>query len=233
MVSNRTAFITGSNRGIGFEVARQLARVSHRVILGARDYEEGLEAKRILTREGFAAELKRLDVTDAATVLAAAVEIEAEFGRLDVLVNCAGVALDEQANAESVDIDRVRATMEVNLYGAWRMTQAVIPIMRRQRWGRIVNVSSGSASFRYERIGRPAYRLSKCGLNLLTAMLAQELKNEGILVNAVCPGWVATRMGGPGGRPVDLGAAGIVWAATLPDDGPTGGFFRDGQLIPW
>ena len=127
----------------------------------------------------------------------------------------------------------VSEALEVNLLGAWRTTQALLPLLRRSRHGRIVNVSSGAGSITQMGAGPPAYQVSKAALNALTRTLAAELRPAGILVNAGCPGWVATDMGGPGGRPVAEGASGIVWAATLPDDGPTGGFFRDGRPVPW
>jgi NAD(P)-dependent dehydrogenase (short-subunit alcohol dehydrogenase family) len=127
----------------------------------------------------------------------------------------------------------VREALDTNLIGAWRVAQMAAAFMRRQRYGRIVNVSSEAAAIRHMRADAPAYRASKIALNALTMMLADELRGSGVLVNAVCPGWVATDMGGPGGRPVADGAAGIVWAAMLPADGPTGGFFRDARPLDW
>src|ERR671928_87723 len=133
----------------------------------------------------------------------------------------------------SADLGRVRRAMETNLYGAWRTALAFLPLLRRSPHPRLVNVSSGGGSISDMTAGTPAYSVSKAALNALTRILAAELRADRVLVNAVCPGWVATDMGGPGGRPVADGAAGVVWAATLPDDGPTGGFFRDGQPLPW
>jgi NAD(P)-dependent dehydrogenase (short-subunit alcohol dehydrogenase family) len=143
------------------------------------------------------------------------------------------VHYDTWQRAESADLRVAAEALEVNVLGAWRTTQALLPLLRRSGHGRIVNVSSGAGSISQMGVGPPAYQVSKAALNALTRTLAAELRPAGILVNAVCPGWVATDMGGPGGRPVADGAAGIVWAATLPDDGPAGGFFRDRRPVPW
>jgi NAD(P)-dependent dehydrogenase (short-subunit alcohol dehydrogenase family) len=175
----------------------------------------------------------RLDVTDPASVGEAAAVVRDRFGRLDVLVNNAAIGYDTWQRAVSADLDVVRQAAETNLYGPWLMTERFLPLLRRSGHPRIVNVSSEAASLASMGGGTPAYTASKVALNALTRMLAAELRAEHLLVNAVCPGWVATDMGGPGGRPVADGAAGVVWAATLPDSGPTGGFFRDGHPLPW
>ena len=156
----------------------------------------------------------------------AAQEIEA----LDVLVNNAAILYDTWARASTADLAEVHTALETNLFGAWRTTLAFLPHLRRSAHPRVVNVSSESGALNGMRGGTPAYSVSKAGLNALTLMLASEL--DGILVNAICPGWTDTDMG-QGGRPVAEGAAGIVWAAELPDDGPTGGFFRDGRPLSW
>ncbi|TDD14272.1 SDR family oxidoreductase [Actinomadura sp. KC06] len=218
------SLVTGANRGIGLEVCRQLAERGHEVLLGARSPEAAERA----AKEVGATPL-RLDLTSSADIEGAA----AEIGHLDVLVNNAAITYDTWQRASAADLSVVREATETNLYGPWRLTQALLPHLRRSGHGRIVNVSSGVASLTDMGGGTPAYTVSKVALNALTRMLAAELRPDGILVNAVCPGWVATDMGGPGGRPVAEGAAGIVWAATLPDDGPTGGFFRDGRPLPW
>jgi NAD(P)-dependent dehydrogenase (short-subunit alcohol dehydrogenase family) len=170
-----------------------------------------------------------LDVAVDASVRAAT----ADLGRLDVLVNNAAILYDTWQRGVEADLDEVREAFETNVLGAWRLSQAVVPLLRRSPAGRIVNVSSGAGALHDMGGGTPAYRTSKAALNALTRILAAELRHDRILVNSVCPGWVATDMGGGGGRPVSEGAAGIVWAATLPDDGPTGGFFRDGRAIDW
>jgi len=150
-----------------------------------------------------------------------------------VLVNNAAILYDTWQHAVDADLAQVREALETNLFGAWSMVRAFLPLLRRSRHARVVNVSSEAGSLATMGGGTPAYRLSKAALNALTRMLAAELGTERILVNAVCPGWVATDMGGRGGRPVAEGAASVVWAATLPDDGPTGGFFRDGRPLAW
>jgi NAD(P)-dependent dehydrogenase (short-subunit alcohol dehydrogenase family) len=162
-----------------------------------------------------------------------AAEIDNDLGRLDVLVNNAGVLYDTWQRPLSADLGVVREALETNTFGAWRTTRAFVPMMRRAGAGRIVNVSSGAGSLSRMGASTPAYNVSKVALNALTRMLAAELRGSGILVNAVDPGWVATDMGGRGGRPVEDGAAGVVWAATLPDRGPTGGFFYDGEPEAW
>ncbi|MFF1680916.1 SDR family NAD(P)-dependent oxidoreductase [Streptomyces sp. NPDC058256] len=220
------ALVTGANRGIGREVARQLAAAGHTVLVTARSAEAAAEAARSV---GPNARPLRLDVTSEADIAEAARDLEA----LDVLVNNAAITYDTWQHAATADLDVVREAAETNLYGPWRLIQALLPLLRASPHPRIVNVSSEAASLTGMGGGTPAYSASKAALNALTRMLAAELRADRILVNSVCPGWVATDMGGPGGRPVAEGAASVVWAATLPDDGPTGGFFRDGQPLPW
>ncbi|GGR39570.1 SDR family oxidoreductase [Streptomyces roseolus] len=228
------SLVTGGNRGIGRETARRLAGLGHTVLLSARRLEDA-ERAAAEPAPGVSGTLVpcRLDVTDADSVRALARRVEEEFGRLDVLVNNAAVNYDTARRAVSVDLDEVRRTLETNLFGAWRTTQEFLPLLRRSSHARVVNVSSESGSLADMSGGTPAYGVSKAALNALTRKLADELRAERILVNAVCPGWIATDMGGPGGAPVDQGATGIVRAATLPDSGPTGGFFRDGEPLPW
>ncbi|CAM5703427.1 Putative oxidoreductase, short chain dehydrogenase/reductase family OS=Streptomyces glaucescens OX=1907 GN=SGLAU_28785 PE=3 SV=1 [Streptomyces glaucescens] len=174
----------------------------------------------------------QLDVADAASVAAMAETVTRELGRVDVLVNNAAILYDSWARARTADLDEVQRALDTNLFGAWRVTQALLPLLERSPHPRIVNVSSETGSLQGMTGGTPAYAVSKAALNALTRLLAGELRGRGVLVNAVCPGWTATDMGG-GGRPVPEGAAGVVWAATLPDDGPTAGFFRDGRAVPW
>ncbi len=228
-----TALVTGGNRGIGLEVCRQLAQKGYAVVLGSRDAAKGEAAAKRLKGEGLEITAKQLDVTDEKTLRDLYGWAEKEYGRLDVLVNNAGTDYDTDQNVLTADLDRVRRAFGVNTLGPWRVAQTFMPLLKKSAHGRLVNVSSGAGSLHSMSGGTPAYSLSKAALNALTLMLAAELKGSGILVNAVCPGWVATDMGGAGGRPVEEGAASVVWAATLPDDGPTGGFFRDGKRVDW
>jgi NAD(P)-dependent dehydrogenase (short-subunit alcohol dehydrogenase family) len=222
------SLVTGGNRGIGREVCRQLAERGHAVVLTARSADAAAAAAREV-----GAEPLRLDVTDPAGVSAAARWVGERHGKLDVLVNNAAISYDTWQRAIDADLAVVREAAETNLYGPWLMVQAFLPLLRASEHPRIVNVSSEAASLAGMGGGTPAYNASKVALNALTRMLAAELRAHHVLVNAVCPGWVATDMGGPGGRPVAAGAASVVWAATLPDSGPTGGFFRDGRPLPW
>jgi NAD(P)-dependent dehydrogenase (short-subunit alcohol dehydrogenase family) len=222
------ALVTGGNRGIGREVCRQLAGRGHAVVLTARSADAAAAAA-----VAAGAEPLRLDVTDRASVAAAARWVGERHGKLDVLVNNAAISYDTWQRAITADLAEVREAAETNLYGPWLMVQEFLPLLRASGHPRIVNVSSEAASLASMGGGTPAYTASKTALNALTRMLASELRRDGILVNAVCPGWVATDMGGPGGRPVAEGAASVVWAAILPDSGPTGGFFRDGRPLPW
>jgi len=232
--SQRVALVSGANRGLGLEVSRQLAAAGMSVLLGSRNLAAGEKAAKVLRREGGDITAVQLDVTAQTDVDALIERIERDYGRLDVLVNNAGAYFNLDDRASSVDLSYVRGALDTNLLGAWRLSEAAIPFMRRHAYGRIVNVSSGCGAIDSEGEDCPAYRVSKAALNSYTRMLASELRGSGILVNAVCPGWVATDMGGPGGRPVADGAAGIVWAASLPAAGSiTGGFFRDRAPIPW
>ncbi len=233
-LAQRIALVSGANRGLGLEVTRQLAASGVTVLLGARDSVAGQKAARQLRREGGSVIAVPLDVTSTADVRALAWRVENEYGRLDILVNNAGAYFDIDNEASSADLDIVRQALETNLLGPWQLTEAMLPLMRRHGYGRIVNVSSGCGAMESECVSSPAYRVSKAALNSHTRMLAMELDGSGILINAVCPGWVATDMGGHGGRPVAEGAAGIVWAATLPSrPAINGGFFRDRQRIDW
>jgi len=232
--SGSVALVTGANRGIGLEVVRQLARLGFGVVLGSRDERRGEEAAAELGREGLKVFAARLDVTDESGVEDLRRRVEGEFGRLDVLVNNAAILYDTWQSALSADFRTVREAFETNTLGAWRVSKAFVPLLRASGRGRIVNVSSESGSLESMGGGTPAYSVSKAALNALTRMLADELRRERVLVNSVCPGWVATEMGGPNApRTPAEGARGIVWAATLPDGGPTGGFFRDGEPLPW
>jgi NAD(P)-dependent dehydrogenase (short-subunit alcohol dehydrogenase family) len=233
LLVNRIAVVTGANRGIGLEVARQLADAGDTVVLGSRDRARGEEAARPLVDAGRDVFVRRLDVTDQSTLDAVAAELSASYGRLDVLVNNAAINYDTWQQAAGADLTVVAETIDTNLVGAWRAINAFLPLLRSSEHGRIVNVSSESGSLASMGGGTPAYSTSKAALNALTRILADELRPDGILVNSVCPGWVATDMGGRGGRPVAQGAASVVWAVDLADGGPTGGFYRDGKPVPF
>ena len=225
------AVVTGGNRGIGLEVCRQLVALGYEVVLGSRDIARGEAAAASI---GGAVVACSVDVADDASVSGAAAFVSERFGRCDALVNNAAIHYDTWQRAVNADLAVVHEAMETNLFGAWRTTLALLPLLRRAgRQGRIVNVSSGGGSLSSMGAGTPAYHVSKAALNALTRTLAAELRGDGVLVNAICPGWTATDMGGGGGRPVADGAASVVWGVTLPDDGPTGGFFRDGHPLDW
>jgi NAD(P)-dependent dehydrogenase (short-subunit alcohol dehydrogenase family) len=216
------AVITGANRGIGREVARQLAARGDTAIVTARD-----RAAAERTASEIGGRPAQLDVTDPGSVAGLAAELD----EADVLVNNAAIHYDTWQPASAADLTVVLQALETNLLGAWRIAIALLPALRRSAHPRIVNVSSGAGQLSDMGGGTPAYRVSKTALNALTRMLAAELPD--MRVNSVCPGWVATDMGGAGGRPVGEGAASVLWAVDLPDDGPTGGFFRDGRPLPW
>ena len=227
----RVALVSGANRGIGREIVRQLAEKRITTILGSRNEEKGRTAA-----EGMNGNVvvKRLDVIDEDSVYRLASFVEDEFGRLDILINNAGIANDSGQRGVDADLDSVREALEANLFGAWRLCEAFVPLMQLNDYGRIVNVSSGMGALNDMGGGSPAYRVSKTALNALTRILASELRGSGILVNSVSPGWVRTDMGGSdASRSVEEGADTPIWAATLPDNGPTGGFFRDRRPVSW
>jgi NAD(P)-dependent dehydrogenase (short-subunit alcohol dehydrogenase family) len=227
------AVVTGANRGVGLEVCRQLAERGYAAVLGSRSVERGEAAARRLADAGLEVRACRLDVADADSVERAAGWVARSFGRCDALVNNAAIDYDTDQLAATADLERVHRAMETNLFGAWRTTLALLPLLRRAPHPRIVNVSSEAGSLASMGAGTPAYHVTKAALNALTRTLAAELRADGVLVNAICPGWTTTDMGGRGGRPVSEGAASVVWGVLLPDDGPTGGFFRDGRPLPW
>jgi NAD(P)-dependent dehydrogenase (short-subunit alcohol dehydrogenase family) len=229
------ALVSGGNRGIGHAICRALARRGCLVVLGARNAAEGRAGAEALQAEGLTVEYRPLDVTRDASVRNCVAAVLKHYGRIDILVNNAGVLLDPKGSRVlDSKLDTYRDTLEVNFYGALRLAQAVAPVMRKARYGRIVNMSSGLGQLRDMDTGAPAYRVSKTSLNALTRMLAVELKDTGVLVNAMCPGWVKTRMGGPKAeRTPEQAADTAVWLATLPATGPTGGFFRDRKRLAW
>ncbi len=238
MADARIALVSGANRGIGLEIVRQLSRRGIVAVIGARDLEKASAAARELARDGIDAPVVALDVDEEAGAARAVAEVERRFGRCDILVNNAAILIDGPGGFEAslfdLKADIARRTFETNVLGPLRLIQAVAPMMLRERYGRIVNLSSGAGQLAEMGAGFPAYRMSKAALNALTRIAAAELSGDNIKVNSVCPGWVRTDMGGPNAeRPVEKGAETPVWLAMLPDDGPTGGFFRDKKQIPW
>ena len=231
MQEKKIAVVTGGARGIGLEICRQLVAQGLLVVLTARDREK---ARRVAGTLGGNAIPFDLDVTAPGGAERLVEFLDGEMGGVDVLVNNAGVFLDRGHGGLDVPMELVRESLETNLLGSWRLTQAVAPIMKRRGYGRIVNVSSGMGAMSEMSGGYSAYRISKASLNALTRVLADELRGTNVLVNAMCPGWVQTEMGGPNApRPVHEGADTAVWLAILPDGGPTGQFFRDRRQIPW
>jgi NAD(P)-dependent dehydrogenase (short-subunit alcohol dehydrogenase family) len=238
LVESKIALITGANRGIGLEVAKQLAKTDGIVVLlGSRDLTKGkraLESIKGAKEENL--EAIKLDITDSGNIDSMAKNVRDKFGRLDILVNNAGILLDETDYPSKTNLDVARKEFETNVLGAWKLCQVFIPMMKKRDYGRIVNMSSGSgqlASLK-EDLYAPGYSLSKASLNALTIMLARELKGTNVLINSMSPGWVRTDMGGPSApKSVEEGADTAVWLATLPDGGPSGGFFEARKKIDW
>ena len=235
MNESRIAVVTGANRGIGLEIARQLAKSGWQVVLTSRDADKGRQAAARLREQGLAVDALQLDVTDRTSCQAAQGWLAQRFSRIDALINNAGILIDPKGvSVLDLPLQVLHKTLETNLFGALNVTQALAPLLRASRGARIVNVSSGMGQLSDMQGGSPAYRMSKTALNALTRTLAVGLAPQGIKVNTMCPGWVRTDMGGAGAtRSVEQGADTAVWLATLPEDGPTGGFFRDRLPIPW
>lgn len=235
------AIVTGANRGLGLGTSRALAEKGYKVLMVGRSLEKLEAAAAPLKNAGLDVECFQADVTRQEQIDAFAAMVRAQFKRVDVLVNNAGVLLEprdwdrpEQASVFLMTPEIVRQTYEVNTLGPFRMCQAFVPLMRQNGYGRVVNLSSGLGQLSDMGGYWPGYRMSKTALNALTRVFAAELDGTGVKVNSVCPGWVRTDMGGPSAeRSIEQGIKGIVWAATLPDDGPSGLFFRDGKPIDW
>jgi NAD(P)-dependent dehydrogenase (short-subunit alcohol dehydrogenase family) len=223
-----TALVSGANRGIGRETARQLAERGYDVIVTARD-----EAQARAVADEIGGRALQLDVSDPASIERAAAAVADDPGGLDVLVNNAGIGSDFGVAGVEPDFDALQRALDTNFFGAYRLSIALLPLLRRSEHPRIVNVSSGMGAINEMGGWSPGYRVSKAALNAMTRILSTELEGEGFKVNSACPGLVATDMGSQFGatKSVEDGASGVVWLATLPDDGPTGGFFRDGRQI--
>jgi NAD(P)-dependent dehydrogenase (short-subunit alcohol dehydrogenase family) len=225
--------VTGSNRGIGFEICRQLAARGARVVVTARKPAAGTAAIKKLAAQNLAAEFHPLDVTDEKSITALCDFVTSAYGRLDVLINNAGIIAKGEADALKVDLAVVRATLETNTLGPLHLAQALAALLKRSQSARIVNMSSGMGELSGNDGGHAAYRISKTALNAVTATLAAELKGT-IAVNSVCPGWVKTNMGGPHATlEVAYGADTAVWLALDAPQKLTGKFVRDRKVIPW
>lgn len=242
MTTNRIALITGANKGIGLAIARQLGKQGAAVLIGARDKRRGRVAAEQLKGEGIDAHVLLLDVTHAPSIERARQFIEQEYGRLDILVNNAGVIHGASIPPSEMPLETIREVFETNFFGVIAVTEALLPLVRRSEAGRIVNLSSSLGSLTlHSDPARPlgefkvlGYNTSKTALNAFTVHLADELRETPIKVNAACPGWIKTDMGGAEapGTPEE-GADTPVWLATLPADGPTGGFFNSRKPVPW
>jgi NAD(P)-dependent dehydrogenase (short-subunit alcohol dehydrogenase family) len=236
--SARIALITGSNRGIGLEIARQLAAEEIAVIIGARDPAKGAEAAEFLRAGGAEADAVALDVTDQESIESAIDTIEDSFGPIDILINNAAVLIDRPEGFDSsvfdMDDDTMRLTFETNVLGPARLMKAIVPGMCERGYGRVVNVSSQAGQLTRMSAGYPAYRISKAALNALTRIVAAEVDHPNVLINAMCPGWCRTEMGGrEAERSPEQGAHTAVWLATRDDCNLTGRFFHDEREIPW
>ncbi len=226
----RIILITGANRGIGRELAAQLSADGDTVLLSARNEQAAIKAAEEI---GGDVHPIQLDTSDQVSIDAAAAKIAAEHGRVDVLVNNVGGLFGYDQQPSSVDLGKVQDTLDMNLFSKWRTTQTFLPLVRKSENGRVVNVSSEAGSISRMGAHTSAYSASKAALNAFTAALAAELKDEGITVHAASPGWTATDLGGDGGRPVPEGAASIKHVVNLPAEAGTGGFYQDGEILPW
>ena len=234
MTETRVALVTGANRGIGLEIVRQLSRLGVVAVIAARDVGKGNQAAAELRSEGLDPPVVQLDVNDPQSIARGVADAAQFHGHIDILVNNAGILLDKRTSVLDVSADVVSRQFVTNAIGPLLVMQAVIPRMRERGYGRIVNVSTMLAQLKDMGGGYPGYRMSKVALNALTRVVASEVGPANIKVNAMSPGWVATDMGGPDAtRTVVEGADTAVWLATLPDDGPTGGFFHSRKQVAW
>jgi NAD(P)-dependent dehydrogenase (short-subunit alcohol dehydrogenase family) len=231
---DRVAVVTGGDHGLGLALVRALAQRRLRVVMATRSPDRGRAALDPLGDLANQISVRPVDTTDPDSVEWLASWLSRQLGRCDALINNAAVLIDDDSGALDLNLNTVRRTLETNLLGTWRLTQAIAPLMRRRRYGRIVNISSELGSLNSMQPGLPAYRISHTAINALTRILAGELAGDGILVNACCPGPPEVSVAGHGDA-VEFtpSEATAVWLATLPDGGPTGGFFRDGKPIEW
>ncbi|MBS2971025.1 SDR family oxidoreductase [Metabacillus sp. KIGAM252] len=232
--TKKTALITGGNKGIGFELVKQLAEQNYQVLVGSRNRARGEKAAASLQNLGHDVHFVELDVDRKESIQLAAEHVRQVYGRLDVLINNAGVYMDGNSPLLEADQDLLERTLKTNLLGPYHLIQSFLPLMKKYNYGRIVNVSSGYGQMDgMDEKGPGSYKLSKLALNGLTRQLAAEVSGN-IKINAVCPGWVKTDMGGPHApRTAEEAARSIMWLAVLDEEGPNGGFFRDGKEIKW
>jgi NAD(P)-dependent dehydrogenase (short-subunit alcohol dehydrogenase family) len=241
-MDKKIVLITGANKGLGFETARQLGAKGYTVLVGARDETKGLSAVEKLKSEGFDVDFIEIDATNAETIKSAVEKVGEKYGKLDVLVNNAGIALDSTEKASEIGLDIIRKTFDTNFFGVIAITQTFLPLIKKSDNGRIVNVSSGLGSltqnadpnWAFSAVKPLAYNSSKTALNAFTVILAHELKDTNIKVNSADPGYTATDLNGNSGpKTVAEGASIITDLATLPNDGATGSYFDDQGVLPW
>lgn len=232
--NEKIAVITGANKGIGFETARQLSVAGIKIILTARDEKRGQHATDVLAKEGRDVVFHQLDVTDQDSVGRLREHVEGKYGKLDILINNAGTHMDNGATGLDADLNNVIKTFEVNTIGPLRMCKAFVPLMVKNNFGRVVNVSSGMGQLSDMTGNSPGYRISKTALNAVTRIIADEVKDKNITVNSVCPGWTRTDLGGKDAPILPKDAVGsILWLATLEKNEPSGGFFREMERLEW
>lgn len=230
----KLAVVTGANKGIGFEICKELAKNNIEVILTARNDEKGKQAEQELKDQGLNVKYHKMDITDENTIKELADFINKEYGKLDILINNAGIFKDYEGGVLQGNIENIKETMDTNFYGSLLVSRHLVPLMQKQNYGKVINVSSGMGQLSDMGAGSIGYRVSKTSLNALTKILANEVKENNILVNSMCPGWVKTDMGGSNAhRTVEEGADTAVWLAISEENTQTGSFFRDRKEIPW
>ena len=232
--SHKIALVSGAKRGLGFEISKQLARSGVTVIMTDHDEVNGRKNTETLKNKGLDVVFFPMEITELESIRLAREFVEKEYGRLDILINNAGIFIDEKISGLTVDAETVLTTFKTNTLGHLLVSQAFIPLMKKNRYGRIVNMASGLGTLEGMGGGYPSYRISKTALNAVTSILAAETKGTGILINSMCPGWCRTEMGGPfADRSAEKGAETAIYLAALPDNGPTGSCFRDKKKIHW
>lgn len=236
MTGKKLAVVTGANRGLGLETSKQLAAQNYSVVLAARDLAKGTPIAMELNRQGCDAYAMELDISNAESISIFSSEVLRKHKRVDVLVNNAGIMIDDEAGSDDIArlAEVIERTFRTNTMGAYLLCRALVPQMMQNGYGRVVNVASGMGQLSTMNSGYPGYRISKTALNAVTRMFADETSGTNVLVNSVCPGWVRTDMGGKqADRSIKEGVETIVWLATLANGSPSGGFFRDRKPIAW